>query len=249
MKCNWNSLPFLLALVLILAPTVTVAEDEVSDPLEPVNRVIFEFNDTVDVYLLKPVAEGYEAVMPEFAQTGVRNFFANLEYPSHLLSDVIQLKFDQAATHTGRFLINSTLGIGGLLDLASPMGLQPHEEDFGTALGHYGVPPGPYLVLPLLGPSTVRDGVGRVVDSSIHPFAILEYTHDSDNLNDVIRWGARPLDIIQTRADLLTAIEAAKESAVDYYLFVQSAYYQRRKALIHDTSERTDEELLDDEDF
>jgi phospholipid-binding lipoprotein MlaA len=211
--------------------------DEIKDPWEGMNRGIFWFNDQLDVYLLEPVARGYDWAMPERAKKGVVNFFENLSYPSYLVSDVVQGKMDQVGLHTGRFLINTTIGIGGLIDVAKEFGLEKHSEDFGIALAYHGVPAGPYLVLPLYGPSNVRDAVGLAVDSFLDPIAWLSFTGMKSSTRAVIQGGLVGLRIVRTRAGLIQAIETAKESSLDYYLFMQSAYYQFRHGLLTDGKE------------
>lgn len=225
----------LLAISVISAlPQMALAQDEVSDPLESLNRAIFSFNNTVDDYLLAPASRGYDTLMPERAQKGVNNFFDNLGYPKYLLSDLVQLKFGQALTHTGRFLINSTVGIAGLLDVANDMGLEREEEDFGIALAYHGIPSGAYLVLPFMGPSNLRDTVGRVVDTLVHPLALLNYSDVRAGIADRVTISAQTIDTLQTRVNLDEAIKAGKESAVDYYLFVQGAYTQFRRGVLYD---------------
>jgi len=225
-----------LALLLAVLPNLAVAQDdEVWDPIEPVNRGIFWFNVQVDNYLLEPVAEGYDYVLPGFMKKGVKNFFRNLQYPQYLLSDLVQLKFEQAGVHTARFLVNSTMGVAGLNDIASyKLGLEHHEEDFGAALGYYGVPGGPYLMLPLLGPSNFRDLVGEIVDGAVYPTSYLDYASVHSATATPINSGLRALSIVSTRARLLEAIKTARESSVDYYGFVKSAHHQRRQATIYD---------------
>jgi phospholipid-binding lipoprotein MlaA len=210
-----------------------IGDEEIYDPIEPVNRGIFWFNDKVDVYVLEPVAEAYEEVVPEDIQTGIGNFFTNLRYPQYLLSDLVQLKFEQSLVHTGRFVINSTVGLLGFIDVAKHIGLENDKEDFGLALAYHGVPPGPYIVLPFLGPSNLRDTVGTIVDGAVHPFAILGYTVDEDWVDPVV-YGGRAIEVIHQRAGLLDAVEAAKSSSLDYYLFLQAAYYQHRRGLLYD---------------
>ncbi len=224
------------------------AEDrEIDDSLEGFNRAMFWFNDTLDVYVLEPVARGYNDVMPDSAQKGVGNFFDNLLYPRYLVSDLVQLKFGQAADHTGRFLLNTTVGVAGLIDVAEDFGLPRHNEDFGTALAYHGVPAGPYLVLPFWGPSNVRDAVGRGVDFFLNPFYWFNtQSQASYATRDAITISATALDTVDTRAGMLEAIEAAKESAVDYYLFVQSAYYQHRRGVIFDGTPPEDDIFEDD---
>lgn len=226
-------------------------EEEIYDPLEGFNRGMFWFNDRFDRYLLEPIAIGYEYVMPDFAEEGVSNLFKNLRYPQYLVSDLVQGKFTQAAEHTGRFLLNSTLGLLGLFDVAEHFGLEEHSEDFGTALGYHGVGPGPYLVLPILGPTTTRDLIGSGVDRFLDPKIAVSYADLTENERTWILGGGSALEIVNKRASLIDVIDTARESAVDYYLFVQSAYYQNRWALIHDrsSSDVDDDISFDDEEW
>jgi phospholipid-binding lipoprotein MlaA len=197
-----------------------------NDPIESVNRKIFWFNDKLDVYVLEPVAKGWHFVLPDRVQTSVTNFFYNLRFPIHTLNDVLQGKFKDAGIDVGRFVVNTTVGVAGFFDPATGWGLPLHWEDFGQTLGWWGVGPGPYLVLPLLGPSDVRDGGGLIVDSaaSITPFFV----------NTYILLGARTVEVVNTRAQYLDVVRKAKESAFDYYVFVRNAYLQRRIGLIND---------------
>jgi phospholipid-binding lipoprotein MlaA len=217
------------------AATLFAQEGEVSDPIEGFNRGVFWVNDQLDIFVLEPVARGYDHVTPEFVQTGVGNFFENLGYPKYFVSDLVQLKFEEAAQHTGRFVVNTILGLGGLFDVATGFGLPAEREDFGIALAYHDVPAGPYLVLPILGPSNLRDGFGKIVDYFLDPITIFGRTSQaSTNTKLAITTGARTLDLVDTRAGLLDAIKTAKESSVDYYLFVQGAYYQHRRGILYD---------------
>jgi phospholipid-binding lipoprotein MlaA len=216
--------------------------EEPYDPIEPVNRGIFWFNDELDIYVFEPMARLYKNNMPDFVQTGVGNFFLNLRYPSYLVSDIIQGKFSQALDHTGRFVVNSTIGVVGLIDVAEDMGLPDHEEDFALALAYHGVPAGPYLVIPFLGPSNVRDGIGLIVDGFLNPISWIGYTNTSTSTKLAVTSTAIGVKFIHTRAGLIQAIEAAKESSVDYYLFLQGAYYQHRHGLLTDGADEEDEE-------
>lgn len=219
-------------------PTNAMGEpEEPYDPLESVNRGIFDFNDTLDVYAIEPVSRTYRDNVPDFLQTGISNFFLNLRYPSYLVSDILQGKFEQALEHTGRFLVNTTVGIVGLVDVAEDIGLPDHEEDFGTALAYHGVPAGPYLVLPILGPSNVRDGVGRIVDGFLDPIGWIYYSSASSGVKLGVSATALGVKLVSTRAGLLQAVETAKESSLDYYLFTQGAYYQYRHGVITDGAE------------
>ncbi len=207
-------------------------EEEIWDPIEPVNRGIFEFNDTLDVHVLEPVAQAYDDNIPDPIKTGIGNFFENLRYPSYLVSDILQLNFTQAAHHTGRFVVNSTVGLAGLIDVAKDIGLKKIKEDFGLTLAHYDVPPGPYIVIPFLGPSNLRDGFGRIVDGFLDPIGWIAYTDASTDAKFWIPAGAIVVNAIDQRADLLEAVKAGKESSLDFYLFSQGAYYQYREGLL-----------------
>lgn len=203
------------------------------DPLEPVNRAVFEFNDQVDRFALKPVAQGYTFVVPEIARTGVRNFFANLRDPWIGANNLMQGKVEAGLSDLFRFIANSTFGLGGLVDIASDMGMEKHNEDFGQTLGRWGVEPGWYLVLPIYGPSTVRDGVGLIADAYAYlPWRIptdAEWTH-------YVAWrnGLTLLDTINVRANLLGTSDLLEEAALDRYAFVRNAFLQRRRSLVYD---------------
>jgi phospholipid-binding lipoprotein MlaA len=211
-------------------------DEEISDPLEGFNRGIFWFNDKLDVYFFEPVARGYHWVLPQVVEDGVGNIFNNILIPQHLLNDALQLKGTQAAKHLGRFLINTTIGLGGFFDVAKEMGMERHNEDFGTTLGYYGLNGGPYLVLPLLGPSNARDAVGQVVDGLVDPVYMTTNYTNAFNSDDAfwINLGYRAAFIIDTRSGLLEAVDTGKGAALDYYLFMQSAYYQFRRGQIYD---------------
>jgi phospholipid-binding lipoprotein MlaA len=206
---------------------------EVRDPLEPFNRKIFAFNQEVDRLVLKPVAQGYEYILPRFVRTGINNFFDNLLYPTVFVNQFLQGKFRLAVQDFGRFAINSTMGIGGLFDVASEVGLMEHDEDFGQTFGVWGMTPGPYLVVPLWGPSTLRDGIGEVAGLYTNPMFYLE--------DETTRYVAFGLSLIDTRAELLGA---EKLLSGDEYLFMRDAYLQRRDFLIND-GEQTNDPFLD----
>jgi phospholipid-binding lipoprotein MlaA len=226
------------SLILLWGSTPAFAEvEEPYDPIEPVNRAIFDFNDTVDVYVLEPVARAYRNNLPDFMQTGIGNFFRNLRYPSYLVSDIIQGKFDQVLDHTGRFVVNSTVGLFGFIDVAKDIGLPDHQEDFGIGLAYHGVPHGPYLVVPFIGPSSVRDGFGLIIDGFLDPIGWVGYSSLSAGTKVAIAASTLGIKVVHTRAGLLQAVETAKESSVDYYLFAQGAYYQYRHGLVTDGKE------------
>jgi len=159
--------PFLLLLILLTSGCASInGPADPRDPLESYNRTMFEFNDTVDQYFLKPVAQGYQAITPDPIMKGINNFFSNLDDIIVIFNDLLQLKPMRFASDLGRFIVNSTLGLGGFIDWASDMNMPKHEENFGQTLGYWGVPEGPYFVIPFFGPSTIRDSVGRLVDGS-----------------------------------------------------------------------------------
>ncbi len=240
---------FLFSLALILGGLNSVfaqSDPEINDPWEPMNRGIFDFNDTLDVHVFEPIAQGYKDITHENVRIGVGNFFNNLRYPSYLVSDLVQFKFTQALTHTGRFLINTTAGIAGFIDVAKHVGLPDHEEDFGIALAYHGVPAGPYFVIPLIGPSNVRDTCGLVVDFFLDPLYWVRYTNLSTGAKLAIAGSTTALKYVDTRASLLEGIKSAKESSVDYYLFVQGAYYQHRRGVLRDGATE-DDDVFDEE--
>ncbi len=210
------------------------------DPLEPVNRKIFWFNDQVDVYVLEPIAKGWDAITPEPVQRLLANFFANLDLPLAFVNDLLQGKVRAGASDVGRFAVNSTVGVLGFFDPASSWGLEQHIEDFGQTFGRWGIPPGPYLVLPFLGPSNPRDALGRIGDSAarVYPFFAPQSASISTTAAELINARARALD----------EVREAKASALDYYTFVRNAYIQHREALVNDgpeISRETDEDLYE----
>lgn len=209
------------------------------DPLEPINRGIYKFNDAVDKAVIKPVATGYKEVVPGPVRTAVGNFFSNLDDVLVLLNDLLQFKLEQAASDFSRLVWNTTLGIAGLIDVGSKMDLPKRNEDFGQTLGYWGVGNGPYLVLPFLGPSTLRDTVGLVVDSHFDPL----WQHDPISERNT----AYGLHTIDTRARLLDAEKVLEEAAIDRYIFLRDAYLQRRRGLVYDGNPPR-EKLEDEED-
>ena len=198
-----------------------------NDPLEGYNRAMFGLNDGLDKILFKPVATGYKAVMPDFARTGVSNFFANLGDVWIGINNILQGKLGPGASDLGRFTINTTAGILGLFDVASSAGLEKHNEDFGQTLGRWGVGSGAFVVLPFFGPSNIRDGFSRLlVDWHGDP---LWYVRNIPTRNELI--GAR---VFSDRANLLDVSRLAEEAALDHYAYVRDAYVQRRRSLIYD---------------
>jgi len=199
---------------------------EPNDPLEGLNRAVYRFNDGLDKVLIKPLAQGYNAVMPAPANRGVTNFFSNLQDVGSAVNNLLQLKLGRAASDVGRVVVNSTVGVAGFVDVASNMDLPKYGEDFGQTLGAWGFEQGPYIVLPLLGPSSVRDGVGLVADWYLDPVSYVE--------DDTVRWSLRGLDVVDTRADLLGASRVMEQAALDPYAFVRDAYLQHRRSQVYD---------------
>jgi phospholipid-binding lipoprotein MlaA len=208
----------------MLAGCASVQTPTPGDPLESVNRGVFKFNDTLDTYALKPVAKGYQQVVPEPVRRSVTNFFSNIGDVYIAANELLQLKIADGVGDIMRVTINTLFGVGGLFDVATLAKLPKHAADFGITLGHYGVPSGPYLVLPLLGPSTVRDATGLVVDYYGNP---LTYVQPSS-----VSWALYGLNLVNTRANLLTTVDVLSGAALDKYSFVRNAYLQRRRFLI-----------------
>lgn len=208
------------------------------DPFEPFNRAVHDFNDAVDKAVLKPVAQGYEAVVPQPARDVVGNFFGNLSDVWTAANQLLQGKPVDAFYDMFRVAINTTLGFGGAFDIASEMNIEKHNEDFGQTLGVWGVPSGPYLVLPFLGPSSVRDAPGRAVDMVADP---LDTAIDSRGRRNNL-WALR---LVDDRARLFRAERVMQGAALDQYSFVRDAWLQRRRNQVYDGNPPTD---YDDED-
>jgi phospholipid-binding lipoprotein MlaA len=205
------------------------------DPLEGMNRGIYKFNDVADKALIKPVATAYKTVAPTPVRKGFNNFFNNLGSFTTVLNDLLQLKFANAFTDAGRFIINSTFGIAGFIDVAGMDKIPNHKEDFGQTLGYWGVGNGAYLVLPILGPSTLRDTGGLVVDTiSTDP---VTYTHNIGQVR--LHNQIRAAQLIDTRTELLEAGDIVDSASLDPYSFLRDAYLQRRESLVADGVEST----------
>lgn len=196
------------------------------DPLEEYNRSAYSFNRLMDRMLFTPLAEGYNYIMPAPVNRGVTNFFNNLSEIRSAINNLLQLKIGRAFSDVGRLAVNSTLGVLGLMDVASNMNLPRYNEDFGQTLGVWGFGSGPYVMLPFFGPSSVRDGVGIVVDFFADPIFYLDKRST--------RWSLWGLEIIDTRADLLNASRVIDQAALDPYSFIRDAYLQRREDLVYD---------------
>ncbi len=218
------TLPLLMFIVLLLTGCSTTNTSK-DDPLEPLNRAVFSFNEVVDDNILQPVAKTYKCITPDPVETGVSNFFGNLGEVSTIANDVLQLKFGQAGNDILRFSINTTLGVLGIFDVASSMGLKKNKEDFGQTLGYWGMPQGPYLVLPFFGSSSFRDAPGLYADMAISP---VEQLHNKEQL------AAKTLNVIDIRARLLRATRILDTAAKDKYIFIRESYLQKRELEVND---------------
>ncbi len=214
------------------------------DPLEAINRPIFKFNEGFDRFLLRPIATGYKKITPSPVRTGIANFYDNFSYPVVIFNDFLQAKFVQGFAGIGRFIVNSTVGVLGFLDPATDAGLPANREDFGQTMARWGIPSGPYFVVPFLGANTIRDGAGQIID-----VFYLNPVWNIDNHN--ARAWIFSIGVVQARASLLVVSEQIDE-AFDPYLFVREAYLQNREYLIYDGYPPEDDEYFEDfedEDF
>ncbi len=209
--------------------TVDASRPQVSNPRDPWenwNRKVFSFNETLDAYVLVPVATAYETITPSFVRQGVKNFFNNFADAWSALNNVFQGKLDRAFTDVVRVGTNSVLGIGGLFDIASEAGIEATNEDFGQTLGRWGAPPGPYVVWPLFGPSNVRESFAMPLDRGVSPSLLVR--------DDAGQWGLGVLQVVNVRAGLLGASRALDQTGLDKYSFIRDAYLQRRRNLVFD---------------
>ena len=231
-----------ILLILLLATTGCATTSKLSgdfnpdDPYEKSNRKVFEFNNKIDKLFLRPVTDFYDKATPEFAQTSITNFFANLDDIRISINNLLQGNVVESMSDITRFFINSIFGLGGFFDVASEMGLEKHSEDFGQTLGKWGAKPGPYLMLPFLGPSTARDAFTFVGDTALAPALSLD--------DNAARVGLISLDLINTYS-AFTGI--ADIESKDQYAFLRDAYLERRKYEINDGL--SEEDLSNDEDF
>ena len=220
-----------------LQACATVANPDPRDPMESWNRGVFGFNDTVDAAVIKPVAKAYKQVVPNVVRTGVGNFFNNLDDLWSGVNNALQLRGLDTAESFGRFLINTTLGLGGLLDIASEMGMERHNANFGLTLGRWGVGSGPFVVIPFWGSSTLRDTGAMVFDIKGNPVNHIDDVPRRDILTIV--------NLIDTRASYLKAGEVVEEAALDKYSFTRDAYLQRRRNQVFDGNPPEEEEAPD----
>lgn len=226
-KMDFRGLVVGAIMATMVSGCATKGESVEGDPVQGFNRAMYTFNDKLDKYALKPVAQGYKFVLPNFVQTGIYNFFNNLGTLTTIANDLLQFKFSKAMDDSGRFVINTTFGIGGLFDWASKDGINYQKEDFGVTLGTWGWKNSSYLVLPFYGPSTVRDTGGLAVDTLyLDPIYYIDYIPTRNQL--------LLTKIISTRASYLPGSDLLDEAALDPYAFMRDAYLQRRTNLIYD---------------
>lgn len=230
---TWRWLGWLVSLALLLLQgCATVKSADTRDPWEGMNRRVYAFNEGLDNAVMKPVAKAYVNVLPGFVRTGVGNFLGNLNDVWSFANSAMQLKAKAAAETFMRVSVNTVFGLAGVLDVATEMGLEKRKEDFGQTLGFWGVPPGPYVMLPILGPSTVRDTVALPLDYQASPS---QWTSDV-----AVRNSLTVLRVTDQRAALLKTVDVVKEASLDSYSFVRDAYLQKRKNDIHDGNPPSD---------
>ena len=230
-------LTIMLAFLLVTS-TIPVHSSE-DDPLEPINRAVFGFNEVIDDTILEPVAKGYKYVTPDPVEESVSNFFNNLGEINTIINSALQLKLEKTLSSSGRLVINSTVGIFGLFDVATTLGITRHNEDFGQTLGHYGVPSGPYLVLPFFGPSSFRDAPSFFADVQMEK----EISPVHTELHHEERQAIQATNVIDTRANLLQATKILDTAAKDKYVFLRESYLQKRAQMITDGKDVQDFEI------
>lgn len=224
----------LIAAVMALGGCATTSSPQ--DPFETFNRGVYRFNERLDKAVLRPTARAYRAVLPSFVRRSVSNVFSNVADVRVVLNNTLQGKFATAYGDFGRIAINSTLGVLGLFDVASEAGIERHNEDFGQTLGWWGLPPGPFIMLPLFGPSSVRDTAGFVVDSLTDPVNYVDPSRAQNQLTAT--------RLVNQRAELLDATKLRDAAALDPYLFTRNAYLQRRRNLVFDGQPPPDENIV-----
>jgi phospholipid-binding lipoprotein MlaA len=226
MLCSLRAAAAVLIAMLAAGCAATPGRTIPDDRWEGFNRGVYKFNDTVDRAALKPVAKGYRAITPRWMRVGIGNFLGNLEYPATMVNQFLQGKAKMGLRDTGRFLLNSTLGLAGLFDVATPIGLEANDEDLGQTLAVWGVGSGPYLTLPFFGPSTLRDAPTRIVDFFFDPLTYADPPWE-------VVWGERVLDAVHSRAELLT-LDPTLQRTYDPYAFIRDSWLQQREFAIFD---------------
>lgn len=218
---------FLVGLsMLFLSACATTGGLDDRDPWEGFNRGVYSFNEVIDNIIFEPIGKVYDILTPDIIDEGISNFFGNIGQLSVIANDLLQFKFDQAANDTVRLFLNSTIGLFGFFDVSSSGGLHSSEEDFGQTLAHWGVGSGPYIVVPFLGPATVRDATGAAVDLAVfNPIAYID--------DDVTRAGLLSLNYVDFKSDILSTTDLIKEAALDEYDFTKNAYFEKRKSQIN----------------
>jgi phospholipid-binding lipoprotein MlaA len=234
---GWLTVVLLGAILLQGCATSSGVAADPRDPWEGMNRKVYAFNEKLDEAVLKPVAQAWVDVVPSFVRTGVRNFMGNLGDVWTTVNAVLQFKGQVAVESAARVVVNSTLGLYGVLDLATPGGIEKRKEDMGQTLGHWGVKPGPYLVLPVLGPATLRDAAALPVDWQASPG---QYFQDAST-----RTGVALLNVTETRAGLLKATDAVKQASLDPYSFVRDGWLQKREYDVYDGNPPADFDYSD----
>jgi len=237
-----------LVLSSVIAGCATTPKSDDKDDWEGWNRGTQEFNDDVDKAVLKPMAKGYLAITPQFVNDGITNFFSNMNDIGVTVNDLLQLKMTQGGMDASRFLINTTVGVAGFIDVAKMIDLPKHNEDFGQTLGFWGVPSGNYLVLPFFGASSPREAVGAIGDALLNPLTYTFAVAGGGAAISAVNAGAKAVDVTDTRADLIPTEKIVDEASVDRYSFIKNAYQQRREYLVHDGNVPEEDELqLEDE--
>lgn len=233
----------------VLAGCASTSEVNEKDPWEGWNRGTQEFNDGLDKNIIKPVAKGYMWITPKFVDDGITNFFSNLNDIGVTINDFMQLKMTQGGMDASRFLINTTAGVVGFVDVAKMIDLPKHNEDFGQTLGFWGVPSGNYLVMPFLGASSPREVAGAIGDALMNPLTYTFVFAGSGAAVSAVNAGAKSVDVADTRADLIPTEKVVDEaSAGDRYSFIKNAYQQRREFLVHDGNVPEEEEIQLEDD-
>lgn len=241
---NTGGLLHVFGLAILLSGCATTQAVDPNDPWEGWNRNMQSFNDGVDDHVMKPVARGYRWITPDFVDTAVTNFFSNIGDIRVTINDALQGKFVQAVYDGTRFFLNTTFGLAGFVDLASNVDLAKHREDFDQTLGVWGVPTGPYLVLPLLGPSSPRGVLGIVGDAAMNPISYTGVYFASSAVSTAVSGGLGAVNATDLRADNLETEKVASEAALDRYAFFRGAYLSQRDYLVHDGN-LPEEDVLD----